>query len=553
MSGANARIDLRPDHLAVVRGILRRHVPNRKVLAFGSRATWSAKNYSDLDLAVLGEQPMSLSVVSALTEDFGESDLPFKVDVVDWAKIDDTFRDIIHREGVAVQVPGERSGAARRKSCSMVHDWPTVTIEDIAEKVAMGPFGSSIKVETFVPEGIPIISGQHLRGARVDDSPGYNFIAEEHAQRLANSNVQRGDIIFTHAGNIGQVAYIPNDSKYTRYVVSQRQFYMRCDRSFALPEFVAIYFKSPEGQHKLLADALQAGVPSIAQPVTYLRTIEIPLPPLPEQRAIAHLLETLDDKIALNRRMNETRDAITRALFKSWFVDFDPVRAKMEGRDTGLPRPLIDHFPDHFVDSEHGEIPEGWTLKPLGESFSLTMGQSPPGSTCNDHGEGLPFLQGRTDFGFRYPENRKYCTAPIRLAESGDTLVSVGAPVGDINMAWEKCCIGRGVAALRHKSGSSSFTYYSAWWLQKHIGMYEHTGTVSGTINRKRFETIPTLEPRSEPIEMFDTLSGPLDCQIRNSTSEIHALTELRDILLPKLISGEIRLRDAERMVEFAT
>ena len=151
--------------------------------------------------------------------------------------------------------------------------WSSATVEDIAEKVGMGPFGSSIKVETFVPEGVPIISGQHLRGFRVDDAPGFNYITDEHAQRLANANVMRGDIVFTHAGNIGQAAYIPQNSKFDHYVISQRQFYLRCDQTKAIPEFVTMYFKSHEGQYLLLANASQVGVPSIAQPVTYLRTI----------------------------------------------------------------------------------------------------------------------------------------------------------------------------------------------------------------------------------------------------------------------------------------
>ena len=124
-----------------------------------------------------------------------------------------------------------------------------------------------------------------------------------------------------------------------------------------------------------------------------VKAFYICLPTLPEQRAIAHVLGTLDDKIELNRRMNETLEAMARALFKSWFVDFDPVRAKMEGRDPGLPQPLTDLFPDRLVDSEIGEIPEGWVPRPLGESFTLTMGQSPPGSTYNERGKGLPFFQ----------------------------------------------------------------------------------------------------------------------------------------------------------------
>ena len=136
---------------------------------------------------------------------------------------------------VVVQEGAEQMGAG---------EWRTATVGEIAEKVAMGPFGSSIKVETFVPEGVPIISGKHLHGFRVDDASGSNFISHEHAQRLSNANVTRGDIVFTHAGNIGQAAYIPEDSKFERYVISQRQFYMRCDRSKAIPEFVTMYFRS---------------------------------------------------------------------------------------------------------------------------------------------------------------------------------------------------------------------------------------------------------------------------------------------------------------------
>ena len=154
------------------------------------------------------------------------------------------------------------------------------SIEDVAARVAMGPFGSSIKVSTFVESGIPIISGQHLKGTLLEDGD-YRFITEEHAERLAKSNVQRGDIVFTHAGNIGQAAYIPETSQYERYVISQRQFYLRCDPSKISPLFVVHYFKTHEGQHQLLANTSSTGVPSIARPVTYLRSICICVPPQP--------------------------------------------------------------------------------------------------------------------------------------------------------------------------------------------------------------------------------------------------------------------------------
>ena len=235
---------------------------------------------------------------------------------------------------------------------------------------------------------------------RVDDSRGFNFISHDHAQRLEKAIVRRGDIILTHRGTIGQVAYIPQSSEFEKYIASQSQFYIRCDTSKVIPEFLTMYLRSPNGQYQLLANASQVGVPSIARPVTYLRTIEIPAPPLTEQRAIAHILGTLDDKIELNRRMNETLEEMARALFKSWFVDFDPVRAKAalkqhaagnhavpdrEPSGNGaaaaaewtverarayldaMDPQIADLFPDRLVDSELGEIPEGWEIGKLSD------------------------------------------------------------------------------------------------------------------------------------------------------------------------------------------
>ena len=159
------------------------------------------------------------------------------------------------------------------------HGWQVKTIDELAERVAMGPFGSDIKVSTFVPEGIPVISGQHLRSTLLYDSE-FNFVSSEHADRLKRSNVHRGDVIFTHAGSIGQVAYIPEASRYERYIVSQRQFYMRCKRALVSPFYITSYFKTPEGQHRLLANTSSTGVPSISQPVTYLRQLKMVVPPL---------------------------------------------------------------------------------------------------------------------------------------------------------------------------------------------------------------------------------------------------------------------------------
>ena len=183
-------------------------------------------------------------------------------------------------------------------------EWPTATILDVAEKVAMGPFGSNIKVSTFVPEGVPIISGNHLRGYFLEE-PEFNYITEEHAGRLKNSIVLPHDLIFTHAGNIGQVAMIPDGCRYDRYVLSQRQFYLRCDETKVVPEFLLMFFRSVAGQHELLSYANQTGVPSIAQPATNLKKISFPYPSFSEQMAWWKMAKPLMRQYLSNRIEND--------------------------------------------------------------------------------------------------------------------------------------------------------------------------------------------------------------------------------------------------------
>lgn len=295
----------------------------------------------------------------------------------------------------------------------------------------------------------------------------------------------------------------------------------------------------------------------------FVGRIEKLVPPIKEQQAIACILGALDDKIELNRRMNQTLEAMARAIFKSWFVDFLPVRAKAAVRrehprwtDEQVSRAACPKlkpeiaalFPDSFEDSVLGEIPKGWYASTVRQHFRLTMGQSPPGSTYNEIGEGVPFYQGRTDFGFRFPTRRVFCTAPTRFAETGDTLVSVRAPVGDVNIANERCAVGRGVAAIRHRSGSRSFTYYSMNHLGAHFGQFEAEGTVFGCINKADFERLPFVVPVPDILAVFDRIVSPLDDRLETNERQSLILASIRDALLPKLISGELRVKDAERI-----
>ncbi len=188
-----------------------------------------------------------------------------------------------------------------------------MSIGEIAEKVAMGPFGSNIKVSTFVESGVPIISGNHLRGYFLEE-PSYNYITDEHADKLKNSVVYPKDIVFTHAGNIGQVTMIPKGCEYPYYVLSQRQFYLRCNTNVAIPEYVLLFFHSKRGQHELLSFANQTGVPSIVQPVSNLKKICLPIPPIEEQEDWLSVVEPIiamyQNRYQETKRLSVLRDAL---------------------------------------------------------------------------------------------------------------------------------------------------------------------------------------------------------------------------------------------------
>jgi len=423
-------------------------------------------------------------------------------------------------------------------------EWKTLRIDEIKadshNAIAIGPFGSRMKAELYRPYGIPVIRGNNLSTSKqfVKD---FVFVSEETANQLQTSVVFPNDLVFPHRGAIGEVGIVPDNGQ-KKFILSSSLMKLTCNTKLVDPLFLFYFFRSSIGRQELLKNASTVGTPGIATPLSSLRSIEVPVPSLIEQQNIARILGSLDDKIELNRQMNETLEAMARAIFKSWFVDFDPVRAKAEGRDTGLPLEIAALFPDGFEEIDGREVPKGWGVKPLSDSFDVRMGQSPPGTTYNEDGEGISFFQGRTDFGFRYPTVRIFCTAPTRFAEVGDTLVSVRAPVGDINLTTEKCCIGRGVAAVRHKTGSRSFTYYQTLSIKDIFALFESEGTVFGSIAKTDFNSIKCITPPDEIVKKFEEIAFPIDQMIENNEEQSRTLAQMRDALLPKLMSGEISI-----------
>ena len=435
----------------------------------------------------------------------------------------------------------------------MAADWKRLRIDEVADRVAMGPFGSSIKVSTFVDEGIPVISGQHLRGWRLEDNK-FNFVTEDHADALKNANVFRGDVIFTHAGNIGQCAYIPNTSRYPRYVLSQRQFYMRCDRSKISPEFVALFFKSAEGRHALLANASQVGVPSIARPVTFLRTIEIPVPPLPEQKAIAAMLGMLDDKIELNRRMNATLEAMARALFQSWFVDFDPIRAKLDGRLTGVDPETAALFPNEFQDSELGPIPKGWKVGSILCQANLLSGGTPKTDRPEFWGGDIAWASAKDvsqcGESFLIMTDKKITqqglekSATKMIPQFATVVVARGATTGRLTMFGERMAMNQTCYGLYSNLGAPFALYCHA---RDFIDRMVHAahGSVFDTITTRTFEATNVLLPSTDVLLAFDERVAPLFQLVRSNLYQSRTLAEIRDTLLPRLLSGAIPILSA--------
>ncbi|MHB2153727.1 restriction endonuclease subunit S [Calditrichota bacterium GD2] len=307
-------------------------------------------------------------------------------------------------------------------------------------------------------------------------------------------------------------------------------------------------------------------------PVDSLYHLDVPIPPLPEQRAIAHILGTLDDKIELNRRMNETLEAMARALFKAWFVDFEPVRAKMDGRWKrgqslpGMPAHLYDLFPDRLVDSELGEIPEGWKVGKLNDVLSeLVSGARPKGGSVE---KGIPSIGaenikglGKYDFSKEkyvpryFFEKLKAKGADVR--DRDVLLYKDGAQIGrktyfEKSFPYEECAVNEHVFILRSKMPQMQrFIYFwldQPWMTEEIISL--NSNSAQPGINKMGIFSLPILIPQNAIVIIFDNIITPLISKLFTNCNHIRILSDLRDILLPKLINGEIRIKNAERFLK---
>ena len=330
------------------------------------------------------------------------------------------------------------------------------------------------------------------------------------------------------------------------------------DHSIYAP-FITYLLEGPDFQRQ----AEMVGVGSVIRHFgpMHLKQMTVLVPPLAEQRAIAHVLGTLDDKIELNRRMNETLEAMARALFTSWFVDFEPVRAKMEGRWRrgeslpGLSAEHYDLFPDRLVASELGEVPEGWKVRALGEFGQVVTGKTPSTRRPEYYGEHVPFLRIPDMRGKMYAIN----TEVMLSTQGANAQAQKTLPPGSISVS---CIATPGLVVLNHHTTQTNQQINSIiphdqsaskylYWVCNHLSSDIKTGGLGGSVfsnmNKAAFSALPAIDPQSAVISAFDNLVASIHEAMLSNEEQAHSLAVQRDALLPRLVSGEVRMLDATK------
>lgn len=373
-------------------------------------------------------------------------------------------------------------------------------LRDIAE-IQTGPFGSQLHKEDYVDVGTPIVTVEHL-GCRVFSEQNLPMVSDTDKSRLSKYVLKKGDIVFSRVGSVDRCSFV--DPKHDGWMFSGRCLRVRPSEEVD-SLFLYYFFCLNTTKEFVRSIAVGATMPSINTKL--LGEVEVVCPEIEEQRKIADILSKIDDKIEENQKINENLEQQAKAIYQQMFIE--------------------NTSPD-------------WVEGCLRDIADITMGQSPSGSSYNEDGIGTIFFQGRAEFSFRFPTIRLYTTEPKRMAYANDILMSVRAPVGDLNIAHTDCCIGRGLAAIHSKTNHQSFVLYTMFSLRKQLDVFNGEGTVFGSINRNSLNDMPILIPSDETIEEFEKIVAPMDAAIRNNYDEICRLQAVRDSLLPRLMSGEL-------------
>lgn len=406
----------------------------------------------------------------------------------------------------------------------------TTELSQVITDIAAGPFGSNLKVECFVPTGFPIIDGANLKGFKVTDNIT-KFVTKEKAQSLHRSIARRGDVVVTISGTIGQIAYIPEDSEYEAYLVSQRQFRVTFDDTQVFVPYLVYYFHTAQGQHQILSFANQTGVPALSQPLKNFKKITINLPPLEEQRRIAEILGSLDDKIELNRRINANLEAQAQALFRSWFVDFEPFR---DGP---------------FVDSQLGKIPQGWKVGNYTDIVEIKGGGTPKTGIQEYWNGTIPFFSPK-DVGAScfVLDTEKHITAKglencnSSLFQPNTVFITARGTVGKVVMTGTEMAMNQTNYALLGKQNISQYYVYHITLQLVARLLKKANGAVFNAITTRDFTSEQIVIPPFSTISQFSDVVKPIYENILLNDVQSNRLSALRDTLMPKLMAGEIAI-----------
>ncbi|MBW7895185.1 MAG: restriction endonuclease subunit S [Opitutaceae bacterium] len=417
-----------------------------------------------------------------------------------------------------------------------------------------GPFGSDLVSKDYVESGVPVIRGTNMGYGRWVGGD-FAHVTEEKADSLTANCAKPGDIVFTQRGTLGQVALVPNQGA-PRYLISQSQMKLTVDQSKADPLFLYYVFTSPEQQEYIRQHAIQTGVPHTNLGI--LRRTPLTLPPLPEQKAIARILGTLDDKIELNRRMNATLEAMARALFQSWLVDFDPVHAKAAGRPpSGMASPTAAVFPSSLQSSNLGEIPEGWDRISLYDTARFINGAAFRNEDFSPDGDGLPVIkivELKSGLSSQTKWSRR-SAGEDQIIDTGDLLYSwSGSPDTSLDaFLWTE---GRGLLnqhifkVITPTITRKRYVYYLLKYLRPVlVGIAKNKQTTGlGHVTISDMKRLMVCEPPHDVLQAFDRIVGPLFDRSFSNTLESQKLAQIRDCLLPKLLSEELSARAVENI-----
>jgi type I restriction enzyme S subunit len=431
----------------------------------------------------------------------------------------------------------------------MAGDWKVARLKDVAAGIQTGPFGSQLHASDYVPSGVPVVMPTNIRDRRID-TEGISFIGDEDADRLSRHKLRLNDLVFSRRGEVDKCALVTRDT--VGWLCGTGCLLVRPDEKKCDPAFLSFHISAPDTREWLKQHAVGLVMPNLNTEI--LSSIPLNLPSLGEQRRIADLLGSLDDKIELNRRMAATLEEIARALFKSWFVDFDPVRAKAEGRATGLPDPTAAVFPSRFGDDG---VPEGWRSGTLDDTAHLN-----PESLRSTVRQGeIAYVDlANTKLGV-IEDIQHYAPedAPSRaqrVLRPGDTIVGTVRPGnGSYALVASDGMVGStGFAVLRPKRLQLREFIYLAATSGNNIEVLAALadGGAYPAVRPDMVADTPCCVPTPEVLEAFHQACARLIDRAETARSESAVLRDLRDTLLPKLISGELRIKDAEKIVAAA-